>query len=143
MATHDRSYKLHTWTIDLKHYLKTLYKKPGVLTNSTAMLQADTKIKNIYECYYNKDAKIFLEVLEIIYEKGVDAVDAALKRLEQISPLDMSSDKVSSICDHTKEQEAGHVSFYTDELSLKSKQTLYQYNQLGGISTIVKHKEAV
>ncbi len=143
MATHDRSYKLHTWTIDLKHYLKTLYKKPGALTNSTAMLQADTKIKNIYECYYNKDAKIFLEVLEIIYEKGVDAVDAALKRLEQISPLDMSSDKVRSICDHTKEQEAGKVSFYTDELSLKSKQTLSQYNQLGEISTIDKHKEAV
>lgn len=143
VAVHSRNYQCHSWTIELKHYLKTLYKKPGALTNSTALLQADTKIKNIYENYYSKDAKIFLEVLEIIYEKGVDAVTFALKKLERISPLDMSAEKVRSICDHAKEQEAGARKEYTDDISKKSKEMLFLYTQLSGMKSKDGLEEAV
>lgn len=79
VATHRRSYVNHDWVINLRHYLKTLYKKLGALSHSTALLQADTTIKNIYERYYTKDVRTFLEVLEIIYEKGIDAVNDRLE----------------------------------------------------------------
>lgn len=129
VATHNRSYKNHDWVIELRHYLKTLYKKPGALTHSTALLKADTKIQNIYQRYYSKDAKVFLEVLAIIYEKGVDAVESAIEKLELISPLDMGAEKVRTICDHqadTKNREKE----YTDQLSVKARETLSGYNHL-------------
>lgn len=63
------------------HYLRTLYKKLGALQGSTALLQADTKIKNIYKKYYTRDAKTFLQVLEIIYEKGIYVVTESVSEL--------------------------------------------------------------
>lgn len=133
VAVHHRSYRNHDWVIELKHYLKTLYKKPGALSHSTALLQADTKIKNIYESYYSKDAKTFLEVLEIVFEKGVDQVQKAIEKLIKISPLDMSAQKIRSICDHTYEIDHAPRKIYTDSLSEKSRETLSIYNQLIGL----------
>lgn len=133
VAVHNRSYLSHDWKIELKHYLKTLYKKPGALTHSTALQQADTKVKNIFEHYYSKDAKTFLDVLEIIYEKGIDAVDDALKDLERISPLDMGAEKVRAICDHNKEVENTISHKYTDPISEKSRSMLSIYNSLAAM----------
>lgn len=143
VAVHTRSYLNHDWCIQLKHYLKTLYKKPGALHKSTAMLQADTKIKNIFEHYYSKDAKTFLEVLEVIYEKGVDSVTDALQDLERISPLDMSVEKVKSLCDHAEETKCSIKRDYTDVLSKKSRTSLSLYNQLAGLQVDEQWKGAV
>ncbi|WP_185650772.1 IS21 family transposase [Clostridium sp. DJ247] len=143
VAVHTRSYLNHDWCIQLKHYLKTLYKKPGALHKSTALLQADTKIKNIFEHYYSKDAKTFLEVLNVIYEKGVDVVTDALRELERISPLDMSVEKVKSICDHAEETRCSTKKDYTDMLSEKSRTSLSLYNQLAGLQSEEQWKGAV
>lgn len=143
IAVHTRSYLNHDWCIQLKHYLKTLYKKPGALHKSTAMLQADTKIKNIFEHYYSKDAKTFLEILEVIYEKGIDAVADALKELELISPLDMSVEKVKSLCDHAAETKCSIKRNYTDVLSEKSRTSLSLYNQLAGLQADENIKGAI
>lgn len=143
VVAHDRSYLNHDWKIELRHYLRTLYKKPGALHQSTAMLQADTKIKNIYEHYYSKDSKIFLDVMQIICEKGVDAVDDALRELERLSPLDMSADKVRAVCDYSAEKKNCIRKEYTDLLSQKSRTNLSMYNQLAGIQSEQLTKEAV
>ena len=133
VATHTRSYLNHDWVINLRHYLKTLYKKPGALSHSTALLQADTTIKNIYERYYTKDARTFLEVLEIIEEKGIDAVKDSLRELERISPLDMSSEKVRSVCDHLIEKKSCTRIVYTDSISEKSRGMLSAYSKLASM----------
>ncbi len=135
VAVHTRSYLNHDWCIKLNHYLKTLYRKPGALHKSTALLQSDTKIKKIFEHYYSRDAKTFLDVLEVIYEKGVDAVIDALRHLEIVSPLDMSSEKVKSLCDHAEESKCGTRKDYTDSLSEKSRTSLTLYNQLAGLQS--------
>jgi len=135
IAVHNRSYINHDWKIELKHYLRTLYKKPGALHKSTALLQADTKIKNIYERYYTKNAKTFLHVLEIIYEKGVDAVCDAIIELERLSPLDMSADKIRVLCDRSTENKNGIKKDYRDQLSQKSRNTLSIYNKLTEIQS--------
>ena len=133
VSVHERNYLNHSWNIKLKHYLKTLYKKPGALHKSTALLQEDTKIQNIFMKYYSRDAKTFLEVLEVVYEKGVDAVTDALRELERISPLDMSRDKVKSICDHTEQIKCNAKKDYTDVLSEKSRTSLSLYNKLANL----------
>lgn len=142
VATHKRSFKCHDWKIDIRHYLRTLHKKPGALRGSTALLQADTKIKNIYENYYSSDAKTFLQVLETIYEKGTDAVVDALKKLEQISPMDMSADKVKIICDNLQKKPL-ITSSCTDHLTEKARRTLSSYDRLAEIQSNKLKREAV
>lgn len=143
VALHERSFKPHDWKIDICHYLRTLHKKPGALRGSTALLQADTKIKYIYENYYSSDAKIFLQVLEIIYEKGIDAVVDALKKLEQFSPMDMSADKIKVIIAHRQEKEKRITLSYTDHLTEKSRSTLSAYDRLAELQSNKLKKEAV
>ena len=107
-----------------------LKRKPGALHQSTALLQSDTRIKKLFETYYSSDARTFLEVLGIIYEKGVDDVATALLKLESISPMDMSADKVKVICDKISENKNSIMKTGTDRLSQKSKSTLGQYDKL-------------
>ena len=129
VAQHDRDFGSQQWRIDIYHYLRTLKRKPGALHQSTALLQSDTMVKNIYETYYSKDTKSFLEVLDVIYEYGVPTVSEALCKLESISPLDMSADKVALIC-AKKEEMQKQSNIKTDRLSEKSKSTLSQYDRL-------------
>ena len=129
VARHTRDFGSGQWKIDIYHYLRTLKRKPGALHQSTALLQADTTIKNIYEQYYSRSPKTFLQVLEIIYEYGVDPVLEALHKLELLSPLDMSADKVALVC--SKADESYHQNtFKTDHLSKRSKYTLSHYDRL-------------
>ena len=143
VANHERSFRNHDWKINIQHYLRTLYKKPGALHSSTALLQADTQIKYIYEHYYSKDAKAFVKILEIIYEKGVPAVMNALNQLEQLSPLDMSAEKVKVICEHEQEKANNILVSYTDPLTEKSRNTLSAYDLLAALQSGNLRKEVL
>ena len=130
VARHERSYEPNDWRIEISHYLRTLKKKPGALVKSTALLQTDARIKKIYETYYSKDARTFLQVLEIIYEKDIGAVEEALQRLMLLSPKDLSAGKVAVLCDKIREGEEEKKKPGTDRLSRKAKSTLSQYDRL-------------
>jgi len=129
VATHNRSRGQFDWVIDIMHYLRTLAKKPGALKRSSALLQADAKIKKLYEKYYSKDAKAFLQVLEIIKERGVDHVMKAVKKLEGSSPTDISYDKVKIMCDCIHEN-AGRIMYLSDHLTEYNRSLLPQYDNL-------------
>lgn len=126
IAEQQRLFGLQEWGIDIYHYLRTLKRKPGALSQSTALLQADTKIKNIYEQYYSNNPKGFLEVLELIKEKGISEVEVVLKRLSILTPFDLSTDKIkllcSAACDDTKPG--------VDTVSEKARQVLVLYDEL-------------
>lgn len=68
--------------------------------------------------------------MEIIYEKGVSEVENALLKLESLSPMDKSADKVKVICDKINENKSSIMKTGTDRLSQKSKNTLGQYDKL-------------
>lgn len=138
-AQHDREFGVQEWRIDIYHYLRTLKRKPGALRQSTALLQSDTMFKNIYEKYYSRDTKTFLEVLDVIYEYGVSTVTEALCKLEKISPLDMSADKVALLC-AKREENLKQLNLKTDRLSEKSKSTLSQYDRLRMIQNSSERK---
>ncbi len=128
VAEHARSFRPHDWQIDIYHYLRTLKRKPGALPRSTALLRSDTQIKKIYDDYCTNDPKTFLEVLEIIYEKGAEPVLEGLHRLMVLSPRDLSADKVRVMCENMTEEKERDPG--TDHLSRKSKSTLSQYDHL-------------
>ena len=139
IARHDRDFGVQQWKIDIYHYLRTLKRKPGALHQSTALLQSDTLVKNIYEKYYSKDPKTILEVLDVIYEYGATTVSEALCKLEKISPFDMSSDKAALIC-AKKEEVLKQTNIKTDRLSEKSKTTLAQYDRLRKVQNQTERK---
>ena len=141
VAVHERSFKLHDWRIDLSHYLRTLHKKPGALQGSTALLQADTQIQSIYTRYYSDDPKTFLQVLEMIQEKGIEVVSKALEKLESLSPMDMSADKVKVICEHMQEAETSARISYKDRLTERSRSTLSVYDKLAALQSGKLKKE--
>ena len=130
IAEHPRSYHQGSYHLDIFHYLRTLKRKPGALPQSTALLQSDTLIRNIYEKYYNKDAKTFLQVLEIIKEVGAAAVMESLTALLEISPLDLSADKVKVTCDRLKERKEIPAEKGISPLGRKIKESLSQYDRL-------------
>ncbi|MDD3713076.1 MAG: hypothetical protein PHZ28_06255 [Candidatus Izemoplasmatales bacterium] len=81
--------------------------------------------------------------MAIIYEKGVKSVENALSRLEMVSPLDMSADKVRVLCDHLQEQETVTASAFTDHLTQKAKSTLCSYDRLAQLQAQKTNMEAI
>lgn len=67
--------------------------------------------------------------MDVIYEYGVEPVAEALYKMETLSPLDMSADKVSLLCTR-KEESLKQNNIKKDRLSEKSKSTLSQYELL-------------
>ena len=137
IARHDRFYKNGEYHIHILHYLETFNKKPGALPHSVALMQTDTKIKEIYEKYYTKDPKAFLGVLELIREDGVEKIEDAIDKLIKLTPNDLNVEKVRAFCNKENCIEKTGV----DRLSEKSKSTLMQYDLLRELQN--KKKEAV
>lgn len=58
-------------SIDIRHYLDSFIKKPGALKNSLA-LKSIPQLKSIYDNYFNKNSKEFIEVIRKNKEKSFD-----------------------------------------------------------------------
>ncbi len=135
VAKHSRHYTQGEYVLDIFHYLRTLKRKPGALPQSSALLQSDALIKEIYETYYTSDPKGFLPVLELAGEIGANNVYIALKELSKKISRDYSVDKVRLIHDKLKEETEGKSKTNEDRLSKKSKSTLGQYDILRDLQT--------
>lgn len=98
IAEHDRKNGFYEWSIKLEHYLKTLKKKPGALASSVALQQADPRLQEIYQDYYTEKPKEFIELLPLVSEKGINEINAAIKTLKQINPVDITTEKIKVIC---------------------------------------------
>lgn len=136
VSTHKRSYGAHTWTIDIKHYLTTLKRKPGALNGSVAFDQLNDQVKNIYREYFAEDdTKGFIELLQyckdnnIKYSKIKDSID----ELKNISPINISKDKILVIMDKTKNKVDNsyyHQDKKSDEIEKHSKESLVELSKL-------------
>jgi transposase len=98
IASHERKLGFYEWSIKLEHYLNTFKRKPGSLASSTAMLQADPRIQNIYNVYYNKREKDFIELLFFIDQSNVSTVENAINLLKKVNPTNITTEKIKSIC---------------------------------------------
>lgn len=72
VARHFRIYDKHRWQLNLFHYLRTLSRKPGALPHSLVLLQADPRLRQLYDTHYASDPKAFLTLLS---EKGPGIID--------------------------------------------------------------------
>lgn len=97
IATQERSYKAHDWVIDINHYIHTLKKKPGALHNSTAMQCCSHRIQEIYHDYYIKSPREFIDLLEIINEKGLNAIESTIDTLKLLGSKHVTTEKIKNI----------------------------------------------
>jgi len=107
LGTHTRSYGAHTWTLDIDHYLTTLFRKPGALKSSVAFDQSDEKIKTIYREYFLEENRDFIELLQYCKNKntGIEILEKAIQKLKQICPTNINKDKIIAVIEKSDEPE--------------------------------------
>jgi len=72
-------------SIDIKHYLDTFAKKPGAIKNSLA-LKSLPQLKSIYDSYFSKYPKEFIELIRENKDKNIDQIIEILSKFGK-SPL--------------------------------------------------------
>ena len=63
ICRHKKIEDTNSYSVNIRHYLKTLYKKPGAVARSLALKQADEEIISIYQQKYINNPKEFIEYL--------------------------------------------------------------------------------
>jgi transposase len=131
IAEHSRKYGFNEWSIKIEHYLRTLKKKPGALASSTAMQQADPRLQNIYQIYYTKREKEFIELLFVINEKSIEDVIIAIETLKKISPFDITTEKIKAITNRNHEDFSKKYNSIDDSgITEKSREMLNRFKDL-------------
>lgn len=98
VCEHEKKHGFNEWTIKLEHYINTLKKKPGALASSLAMKQMDPRLQKLYQEYYTKREKEFIELIQLIQEKDIEKVLDAVEILKKINPTDITTEKIKTIC---------------------------------------------
>lgn len=104
---HERRYTHFGWYIELEHYLETLKRKPGALAGSLALQQAQAGLRGLYERHFKDRAKEFIELLHYQRDKdlSLERIEAAISSLYELSPRDISLDKIRVLCERQDIQE--------------------------------------
>jgi transposase len=130
IAQHERKYGNNEWSIKIEHYLRTLKKKPGALAGSTALQQAQPELQKIYHTYYTGKEKEFIQLLELIGEKGLSAVTNAITLLQRVSPIDINTEKITAICNRSTVPGSDKPVKNITDIEIKSKDILKSYGLL-------------
>jgi len=79
VAKHKRIFGNGKMQIDIYHYLNTLRKKPGAIRNSVA-LKSIPKLKAIFDTYYSRQPRKFIELFLENKELPIDEIIALFER---------------------------------------------------------------
>lgn len=139
VAEHMRLTGSHEWRFDLNHYLETLKKKPGAFAGSAAWHQAPQKIKTIYEMYYTRRERDFVQLLQYIRDDvGFTEVEQAIEALQRIHPSHVTTDKIKVLCAKNREMVVAHATLSKtgQEITDRSVEQLRAYDDLFHTDTL-------
>jgi len=143
VSEHLRLQGCHEWSIQIDHYCRTLYKKPGALAHSHALKQADNRLKSLYHNHFQGREKAFVDVLFLCRQYGLDTVEKAVEELLTLTLIEVSADKIRVLC----ERSPAPISLVNQESSSiisKSKEHLDSYSALFPVSNeAFIHKGAI
>lgn len=94
VCEHKKIDGLNEISIDISHYLKSLFRKPGAIKNSIA-LKSTPQLKSIYDKYFNTNPKKFIEIL--INNKDKD-LDELLEIFDMYTKLPANTIPIDNIC---------------------------------------------
>lgn len=133
VAKHKRSYQSHNWTIDINHFVNTLKKKPGALHSSVGRHQMAPELQQIYQEYYTNNPKDFIVLLEVINEKGLHEVLAAVDKLSKIKKDIVNTDNIKNIVTNSVDVEIRTKDESIKEQALKQVLILNKMFNLGSV----------
>jgi transposase len=81
IATHKRIHGRGQYSIRITHYLSTLKRKPGSLKNSRAFQTLSEKLRTMYDKYYTRNTRDFIEVLSLLKEHKEEKMVKAINEL--------------------------------------------------------------
>jgi len=96
VAKHKRLFGNGNMQIDIYHYLNTLHKKPGAVKNSVA-LKSIPRLKAIFDTYYSKQPRKFIERFLENKELPIDDIIALFERETSIKGEIIALDVVKPI----------------------------------------------
>lgn len=96
VATHERKYKLGSWSIKLEHYISTLTKKPGAVRTSLALKQADESIRRLYNECLKDIPKEFVLLVDYI-NKSKYTVDDVIDAYTSLKASDIANPDADQI----------------------------------------------
>jgi len=71
VCRHDKKDGRGEMSVDIFHYLDTLYKKPGAIRNSKA-LKSEAELKAVFDCYYTTREREFIDILRENQDKPLN-----------------------------------------------------------------------
>lgn len=143
VAEHNRLIGCHEWRLELVHYLETLKKKPGALAGSTALAQAQSQTKILYETYYTRREKDFVELLQYIRDDAkMEEVQRSITELCKIHPSHVTTDKIKAMCAKAKETVPTTLPCLqaSQDIAARAKEQLREYDHLFGTHTVQKEE---
>lgn len=146
IAEHQHLTGCHEWSLTIDHYLETLKKKPGALAGSTALQQADPKIKNIYTTHYINREREFIELIHYLKEDAtLREVEQSIQELQRIGPDHVTTDKIKVLCAKNRIQEIAppQISEETKAITHQAQRHLKMYDELFDTAAIGRQEAYV
>ena len=78
VCRHEKKDGRGEMSVNIFHYLETLYKKPGAIRNSKA-LKSEDELKAVFDCYYTTRAREFIEILRLNQDKPLPDIVSVLR----------------------------------------------------------------
>lgn len=98
VASHQRDYGKHQWTINIEHYLDTLRQKPGALNGSVA-LTCRPYLKQLYQQFYLGAPRDFIDLLHYCRQHKIseEKLEATVTRLVGLCPQSITTEKLTAL----------------------------------------------
>ena len=90
-------------TVNIFHYLDTLYKKPGAIRNSKA-LRSETDLKAVFDSCYTDRPREFIDILRVNQNKPMDEIVRILRAADKGYVIRFPDAIKSSVMHHTRSQ---------------------------------------
>jgi transposase len=81
VAVHKRLYGREQYSIQIEHYLSTLRRKPGALEGSRAFLTLSEMLRTLYNKYYSKNVRDFIDILFLLKSYEQRRITGAMEKL--------------------------------------------------------------
>lgn len=109
LASHERSYKKHQWTIAIEHYLETFKQKPGALPGSVA-LASSTYLKQLYIGCFVEEPRDFIDLLDYCHKNQIsnEKLEGAVTRLQKSGVRQITAEKIKVLLGN-KQSQSTHI----------------------------------
>ncbi|MCP4482484.1 MAG: IS21 family transposase [bacterium] len=96
IAVHTRLRKPFSWSLQIEHYLQTLKRKPGALSGSLTLSQADSGLNKVYQTYFKEQPRDFISLIEYMFENSytLEQLEKIITMISSVKNDNVSFDKI-------------------------------------------------